>query len=690
MIRKDLLLDIRLNPRDTEDSRIVASRWNGHADPYISGILDAQARDENELNAFFAITAERLLYRGKVLGFPIDENLALNASVQAARPFGSQGPTYAELSAQNVLIAAAFVPLTPGANNDDSVPVLARLYCVTGLDDHYDLPFLEGGDATGIKNCSWFVAGVKSEKLSKGIQGRSWLLAAHLLMRVLRRKDKATATNLAKSFIVTGDVDGDRISRVSIGDMGRKMELGKITEFRSMKWIMPSENANGQEAAMKNRIEKPATLEEAYELIEHMSNRATRSLFRFLKASNLDGIKDEYKNGADIFADDDETGKGALQIVSEGLSKAQEALCNDKNNTAKYDLTKRIESQKEILAWLQLQGLALANSKTFYLLAKLGMAEALELFVDRFPINVHDEKGLTAVDYALLDKNWDVARQLHLHGGHCDSLARDNLPMARAIEKAVNGDAETRSLVRHALSLGLVPDAQHLFTRAIMRGDGELVEACIKAGRDPNANLTFFPYYNRRSPILAVAEDHDGLLSQEKQLEMIELLRLHGGDSSPEMNSQVKSAIAHSFIYKAIARKDIDDNLAKALAAIKDGILHYSDEFFITVFQTDEEGYTGVPDDYKIDLFALAIGRGWLSVVEACLQQGASPMDMVSYFIFDYNRDQWVSVCNGKAGPYYPASLARKSTSGLVQQQLLELLRKFIPQGVTLPSEAMP
>ena len=690
MIRKDLLLDIRLNPRDTEDSRIVASRGNGHADPYISGIPDAQAGDENELEAFFAITAERLLYRGKVLGFPIDDILARSDGVQSARPFGSQGPTYAELSAPNVSIAVASVPLTPGTNNDNCAPVLARLYCVTGLDGHYDLPFLEGGGATGIKDYSWFVAGVKSEKLSKGILGRSWLLTAKLLMCVLRRKDKATATNLAKNFIVTGDVEGDRISRVSTGDMGRKMELGKITEFRSMKWIMPSENANGQEAAMKNRIEKPATLEEAYELIEHMSNRATRSFFRFLKASNLDGIKDEYKNGADIFADDAETGKGALQLASEAIAQVRETIRKEEDAEMKRSLTRKLDRQLEIRSWLYLNGsAALANAKVFYALAKEGMDVMLDELTARFPINARDEEGLTVVDWALLEKDWDLARRLHSRGGHCDVDAINNKRISKAIEQAVEGNAEARTLIQNALQVGLNPDANSLFSRAIRQGNIELTEACIDAGRDPNAALSHASFEKSDIPVVAIVEDHNISIGTKKRL--IDVLSRHGAAMPTWLDLKMKRLEARSFIDEALKGHDAVKNIAKAVRAIKEGSLSIDETFCID----DYDAELNIPEQYRYDVFALALEKGWLSVIEVCLEKGVSPVSEVNIFRYDwhdgaYDRLRYFE--NSQSKPMYPVVFVkrRQYDSETTKQQLLDLLRRYIPKDTAIPQEAMP
>lgn len=677
MTPMELYKTFEQNIKTTEDSRVVVSKWCLPKDPYLPTIPPASAETERERAAYFAITAERILWRKKILGITVDAALAGNPDILNSRPFGDNTPTLKELIAQNVAIAAALVPLTPSRGGEAEVqPVLARLYCVKGLAWHHSPPFADGKDTSGISTHSWFLAGVKDLDNVAMIDGRSWLLAAHLLMRIVAKEDKPARENLTRNFIVTGDVEEGQIIQV---EMGRKLELAKRPAFRNLKWIMPTGNANSAELenTMKNRIEKPATLEEAYELIKSMRNRATRSFFRFLKESNLEGMKEQFAIGADIYADDAETKKGALQLVAEKIAKEEKSLQGENSAEGRGTISKKIDALNGIRSWLYLNGFAIANAKTIYAMAKNGMDKILEGFLLDVPIDARDEEGLTAVDWALIEKEWDLARQLHEHGGHCD-VNSGNKALGKAIASASGNNAEARTLVLNALKVGFDPDSRDLFSSAIRKGDVELAKACIDAGRTPSAKLSL------ENAIIIVAEDETGKLSSQKQDEMINILRQYVATLSPEMTRKVKTAKAKSLIYKALARNNADENLNKARSAIEDGILPINAVFHYNI---SNDYYTTY---YKRDVFAIALKEGWCSIVKACLEKGASPTDFLTNYTMSEIDVDWCRPKNKNKEPYDPISfvMESKELSSTQKKDMLALLRKYWPQEQPLPENA--
>ena len=288
------------NPRDTEGSNKVVRLWYDERVRY--------ANEEIPDGQCMRLVAERLMVR-HLLGIDALE-MAYMAKASRSRPFGVNTPMLAELLMPGTFFAMGLVPLSPpGAHGR---PIVARLYCVSGLANRHKLP-LEGMDEVSLQGFSWFLAGVPQVDLEKGVHGRSWLLVANLLVRIVARRDVKTARNLAKHYIVTGDVADGAIRRV---EMLRKPEL--VKQFDRFKWIIPKENDMD---IPKMKIEKPATLDEAYLLIESMRSTATRSFFRFLREGNLDGVKEQCRIGADLFAREEGTDLTCLEVVADAKSQ---------------------------------------------------------------------------------------------------------------------------------------------------------------------------------------------------------------------------------------------------------------------------------------------------------------------------------------------------------------------------------
>ncbi len=416
MGKHSLCRDLARNPRESEDSRIVASKWGNPMDTYLPEIPDASNAQ------YFNLTAERLIYRSKLLSLPIDQTLAECEAIQSARPFGSRGPSFAMLCDASVRMAMAFVPLTP--TGGDGKAVMARLYCASGLSSVYTPPFSECADSVDINSYAWFVAGVPKEMAKKMIAGRSWLLAANLLMRIVEKHDAKTARNLATSFIVTGDVANGVIAKV---EMGNKPKLADIKEFSNRKWIIPMKNEMNNVSI--RRIEKPGTLDEAYALIESMQNKATRSLFKQLSRDgqiNSDDINDLLEMGADptlviqselcnslqIF---DVTSFRRIEVIIKEINKELVAIHSalKAKGFSEADYLRLIDPMCQKINELSAVrksayddvGRSLSYyggiAQMFFLLAKSGEGDLIkQLCRSSFDIDACDCKGETALDFA--------------------------------------------------------------------------------------------------------------------------------------------------------------------------------------------------------------------------------------------------------------------------------------------------
>lgn len=487
--------DYSLNPRFSEDSRRVVRSWQNPRVVYaVEPSIDAPL--------YWKAVAERILVR-RLLGYGALEDGQLPLAAHA-RVFGETGPELVELLAPYVSFAMAYVPLTP--LGETGRPYLARLYCVKGL-GHRHAPSLDGMDEAGISDFSWFITGLQETDLAN-IRGRSWLLAAHLLMRVLRKSDASTAKNLMTHFIVTGDVVNGEIRKVT---MLKKADLARFREFSDFKWILPKENDMD---IPTRKIEKPASLEEAYSLIENMQSVATRSLFRFLHEGNLEGAQEQYRIGADIYAVEESTGLVPLQIVAKELEKVRNQKVEEKKEKDPFEngegrgRNQRICDLNRIMAWLKSENADCALS--FYLAAKVPGDNLLKSLCNEYPINAIDENGLTAVDWALRTKSWDLAAKLHRFGcacnprpygalkralkGYChaicDTEPGDRTLIAKAVEFGLSPD--TRVKLSHEGFTGPGPDADcTLFGIAVNFSDYEMMEVCLRNGADVNGNLSY-------------------------------------------------------------------------------------------------------------------------------------------------------------------------------------------------------
>lgn len=689
MKRKSLYGDICQNPRTTEGSNVVARKWSATVDPYLSEIPDIESGNEQYRELYFNITAERLLFRKKLLDLSVDVNLVADSSIAAAHPFGEANPTFRELVVPSVRLAAAFVPLTPDENDVTLRPVMARLYCVAGLSGRYVLPFTEGLSEVGVQKYNWFIAGVKDNVLKMGITGRSWLLAANLLMRIVEQNDMATARNLINNFIVTGNVEDGAISRVTIG---RKPELVNIKEFRNLKCIIPMKNANEMTCIPVHRIEKPATLDEAYKLIETMQNEMTRSFFDSVKDGKIDRMERLYKHGADIFAED-EAGFSPIEYVSNEIKKCREAIgAIPRVSDADHDTTnwnRRIEKLRELKAKVALKTWLSANgadcAKGIYLVAKTGDDAMLSQILQHYPINAKDEDGLTATDWAIEGRDTDAVRLLSGMGGRCDSLGVRNGQLKTILAglnfKPCKISEADWTLLEAAMDAGFsneakvhfmdcYEDANHdiheswhlqlnLPGLAIYNADERLMHLCATHGWDINKEFQIdyidfpdaHPLGYRCYPE-DIVEGKDFRVVKSEMMkplkfaymignnDAVEMVKRHGAAETDDITAFVreqeneKKARWHKLFLQAIDKLCGTDDSPENHKLIRNCLKHgesVSEE--IRGVRLAVETPDSPPCYVRAPLYGVAILHGWTNMLQDCLEIGFPANDEITFVL---------------------------------------------------------
>lgn len=557
---RSLYTAYRANPQEPETSREVVRFWHNPQVRYKDEEFSLEARE-----CCLRRVAERIVHR-RILGL---DGLETEHAKKAFRVevFGKGSPLLSELLLPDVFAAMAFVPLTPGESSTNKLPRLARLYCVSGLGGQKRLPFLEGTNEPVLDKYSWFIEGISDRERISGVEGRSWLLAAHILSKIVGRKDKKTACNLAKHYIVTGDVQGGgNICKV---EMGRKEELASQKWFANFKWIIPKENDMN---IHKRKIEKPETLEAAYKLIESMRNTATECFFRFLRKGDLPGVKGQCRIGADLFARERKTDLTCLEVVASMKAQLYEAEAEDKKSDVKVDieafknsLRRSFAALDEIDQWLRLQGAD--SSMMFYLMAVNRDEAGIVKCCEYTNINSCDKNGNTAVDLALIGGNFEAAKLLHQHGGRPNPRLGANRKLANAIRVFCDPDscssANQNRVIVHAIDLGFPPETSvevpptreeeascplwnntSLYAVAVDYANYEILEACLRNGVDANKKLFWtrldIDYYGEEHEYMVKAGTLWEVLSRqfdmkgEKRQRFRELLLRYGADIPEE------------------------------------------------------------------------------------------------------------------------------------------------------------
>ena len=470
----DLYRDIRANPRETEGSSSVVRNWMRPEDAY-NGIVP-EVREADVYRRYCNLTAERVLYRRKIMALPVSDSILQNVDILNARPFGARGPALREVMESHVKVAMAFVPLTPREGVLD--PVLARLYCVDGLKREAGaMPFTSDWP----KCCAghaWFLAGYGG---TDGIAGRSWYLAAHLLVEA--GTESGYRRNLASRLIVTGDVTDSRITKV---EMGRKAELatGTGNEFGRLTWIIPFDNK--EETSMINmmKAEYPKTLAECKELIETMQNKSTQALCKIANKGLQweDAVLELLQNNADPCesVEASETrgftdrcnARQRFGAATFAALVGQLRTLQEKFNVPAHEVEGIVSSLRAVAE--SERDLAYYGSipQMLFLLARMGDEEALSRVVNHVDVNATDEHGETALDFADAHKERDAIALLEKLGanrrGKYELGSTSMQKMIRALpdEKAV-------SYVLTALEEGISPN--EVFRLSLQTGTEYLV-----------------------------------------------------------------------------------------------------------------------------------------------------------------------------------------------------------------------
>ena len=449
-MKKSLYCDLKYNPRVSEASEIVTRYWSRSEDVYsVETVSDAQQSQSLAWHQYLNLTAERILLRTTIMGLDVAPKLIQTLGLDDAVPFGTGTPALSKL--RKTQMAMTFVPLTPQTADHDGRPVLARLYCVKGLPVSGVCPFSECGPS-GADKYSWFL--VDKDLRACRPDGRSWYLAAALLMAAFANKPEYRR-RLA-GFAVTGDLDdsGGRIRRV---ELGQKLDLVD-TAGSLLRWMFPFENMRDVQEKDSNmkKSKFPKTLDEAKEIINAMQGAATRSLQASLKRDNppedadvsawSEGLKcaDVNAPGADGGAD-----MNCLQLIRgktetwilKAVGQLIKAARNKDIASPTVDLTSLaclLDRSKEARRSFLYYG---AEPQMFFTLAKDGNELLIkELVKAGYDINARDGEGESALNFARDSKNEQAEKILMDNGGEwfmSDRMIKGYIRKIRTIDKQI-------------------------------------------------------------------------------------------------------------------------------------------------------------------------------------------------------------------------------------------------------------
>lgn len=446
LFKDDLRNDFRLSERSAK----VVRYWGSLQESYghESGVA-------KECDAYLKLTAERVMFRVKVLGLPEPASFLTDRELLDVSFIDSRTPKLSELLDKQVRVAMAYVPLTPVGNVGN--PVLARLYCAKGLQDRYfPSPMLQDNLLPEMGAYSWFLSGLPDENINRAIDGCSWLLAAELLMRLMVRWNAVTVRNLATRFIVTGAVSSDAVIRRV--DLGRKLDLAIRPGLKNLKWLIPNENQSEVEDKMI-KMDCPRTVEEAEKCIRTMQDAGTGILFEAVargikdhsSVPNKARIADQLKQYADV-----------TQVVSGGENSLQKfrSMSVDYMEAHRKD-DDFLRAQDRMYDLERLMSYYGCIPQMFFMLAKLGQQKMVEMLSCRLDINATDVNGGTALDFAIENSEFAAERVLRTCGAKrrgCYELHSKNV--MDAIECMTIGRTDIANpVLKEALEYGTKDDS---------------------------------------------------------------------------------------------------------------------------------------------------------------------------------------------------------------------------------------
>ena len=514
--------DLLRNPRAVETSATVLAAWTREEDAYDSIFPPRNAPPES-MRQFANITAERVFFRRKILGFyDAEADFIGTRIVRNARPFGAEGPTLAELLATGVTAVMTYVPLASMQGNGESV--LARLYCVDGLRRRYPLPFYCPDDANR-REYNLFLPGMD---YGNRPCGTSWQLAAAVLEFAIRERHATVniRKKLAGEYVFTGAVGTDShvtaVTRVS-----EKTALGRQMP-RRLTWILPKVN---RPEAGDVKSKGVATLDDAYEHVLGLGPE-TETLLELVRGGtnveSLRAIRIHLRNDADANA-----------VPSDGRNVRQTIMANIQRKIVgliRTDGLKNrpvIEIQNEIRKSLAPEWDAEKASSyygndplLFFLAAKSGDDALIRSLRAKMDIDAVDRDGETALDFAIEAGDREVERRLRLAGARRRGIYALNSKRVRAFLR----DPETEfavdngRFIMEALDFGLDPLAETDFGTD---ENGKSVERerkmwdNIKAAADPWEGSPMSDYSYSKTSVLKEAILMKKRVLVEKCLELL-------------------------------------------------------------------------------------------------------------------------------------------------------------------------
>ena len=469
-MKYDLLNDdLLLNPRRSEDSRVVLSSWIGQEDAY-DIVMPSKDAPADVKAQFYALTAERIFFRTKVLGLE-DADVAIKhcAEIKNARPFGEGTPQLKELLEDKVNAIMAYVPLASLVSGGTSI--LARLYCVTGLETEYPLPFEGKGIANGW-NFNWFLGGVDVNNGHKP-SGNSWHLAASVLVFAIKeqRANQDVRRKLATTYIFTGTVEKNR--RVGkVDQIPEKALLAKMPEYEELIWIVPK--GNFQEVKHL-RAKAVGNLDDAYEYLLGWGPETAILLSCVNKGTQRKSLKAIYaslKSGGDANAPDENGRNTRQKIMSNIQRKIVNMIKSARDGDARFKDKSEVDLQNIVRNELAPEWDAEKASSyygndplLFFLAAKEGDLKFIKHLKAKMNIDAVDRDGETALDFAYEVGDKDVIELLRRAGAKYRGIYAPGSKRMRAFYR----DPETE----YALD------------------DGAFIRDALKAGLDPLASVNF-------------------------------------------------------------------------------------------------------------------------------------------------------------------------------------------------------
>lgn len=451
--------DLLQNPRTTESSVTVLASWLRNEDMY-APVFPAKDASPELVRQFANITAERVLFRRKILGtYDAESVFADKKIIRNARPFGEDGPTLATLLAPGVTVVMTYVPLAPSSSVGESV--LARLYCVEGLEKQYPLPF----DCSGHVRRYGFNLFLSGMNLGVRPYGTSWQLAAQVLAFAIRERHAPVdiRKRLAADYVFTGAVGKDS-KILAVEKIPEKIALARVPEYSKLEWVLPRDNCAEAE---KVRAKPVATLDDAYEYATGLGPE-TRNLIELVK----DGVDGKYpraiykllRNGADANVAQ-AGGRNVRQMIMANIQRKIVGLI-------RMDGLKErsvIEIQNEIRRILAPEWDAEKASSyygndplLFFLAAKSGDESLLQALRLKMDIDAVDRDGETALDFAIEAGDKEVENRLRRAGARRRGVFAINSKHVRAFLRDPETEFATDGgkFIMEAIDEGLDPLAE--------------------------------------------------------------------------------------------------------------------------------------------------------------------------------------------------------------------------------------